>query len=110
MLFTIEELEAAHDRYAQAQAAKARERCAGFVYQSRTPEQWESRAAFKTRKEKCESDRRVLLEVVRDFPDATITELVEASGRSKSWVRKHLKHAGIVLVESVRRKKVGQQS
>ncbi len=103
MLFTIEELEAGRDRYTRAQAAKV-----GFVYQARTLEQWESRTAPRTRAEKCESDRRVLLECVRDFPDVSVAELVEASERSKSWVRRTLKRAGIVLAKPVRRMKVGQ--
>jgi hypothetical protein len=105
-LFTIEELTAMHDRHAAAQAEKARERAAGFVYRGRTEAQWESRAAPRTRAEKCESDRRALLEVVRDFPDATVKELSEASGRSRAWVRKHLRAAGIVLVKPTRQKRV----
>jgi transposase len=47
----------------------------------------------------------ILLEVVREFPDATVAELAEAAERSPSWVRKHLRAAGIVL-KSVRRKEV----
>ena len=53
----------------------------------------------KTRAEKCESDRRVLLEIVRDneFPGCTIEELATAASRSTSWVRRTLKAAGIKL-------------
>jgi hypothetical protein len=97
-LFSQEELQSMYDR-AQAKA--------GFVYQNRTPEQWESRAVQRTRAEKCESDRRVLVEIARDFPDSTIAELAEASARSKTWVRRTLKAAGIVLAEPVHRKKAG---
>jgi hypothetical protein len=70
-----------------------------FLYQPRTPAQWEVRATPKTRAEKCESDRRVLLEIVRDneFPGATVAELAEAASRSQSWVRRTLKAAGVTL-------------
>lgn len=37
----------------------------------------------------------ILLEAVRDYPDATTQELAEASGRSVRWVRKNLREAGI---------------
>jgi hypothetical protein len=39
----------------------------------------------------------ILVEVVRDFPDATVAELSEASGRSMRWVRKTLRAAGITM-------------
>ena len=107
MLFSIEELEAAHTRYARTQTAKMRERAAGFVYELRPAVLWDSRAAQKTRAEVWESDRRVLLQVTREFPDCTVAELSEASGRSKSWVRKHLRASGIVLA-TVRQKKAGR--
>ena len=97
-LFSQEELQAMYQRH----AAKS------FVYQSRMPEQWESRAARRTRAEKCESDRRTLLQVVRDFPDSTVVELAEAAERSKTWVRKHLRAAGIVLAKPIRQKKAGK--
>jgi hypothetical protein len=43
------------------------------------------------------SKREILIEVVHEFPDATVAELSEASGMSLSWVRKHLKAAGLSL-------------
>jgi hypothetical protein len=46
------------------------------------------------------------VEVCREFPDTNVRELSEASGMSTSWVRKHLRAAGIVLAKSVRRKEV----
>jgi hypothetical protein len=101
-LFSQEELTAMHRAWAAAQAAKAR---AGFVYPARTPEQWENRAAQKTRGEKCASDQRTLLEVVAEFPDATVAELSEASGRSRAWVRKHLRAANITLQKPARQRK-----
>ncbi len=109
MLFSIEELEIMRDRYTRAQAANARERCAGFVYQARTDAQWDIRAAQKTRAEKIESDRRVLLEIATEDPTCTVAELADWSERSQSWVRRHLKAAGITLVKPVRRKKAEVQ-
>jgi hypothetical protein len=50
----------------------------------------------------------ILLEVVREFPDVTVAELAEAAERSKSWVRRMLKTAGVVLAKPVRQKKVAQ--
>jgi transposase len=94
-LFSQEELQSMYDRA----------QCAGFVYQARTLAQWENRAAPKTRAEKCEGDRRTLLEVVRDFPDATVAELATAAERSPSWVRKHLRAAGISLTKPPRQKR-----
>lgn len=46
----------------------------------------------------------ILLEVIREFPDATVAELATAAKRSPSWVRKHLRAAGIV-VKPTRQKK-----
>lgn len=71
-LFTHEELQQSQDRYFQQQAA-------------RQP------AKPRPKNPKVE----ILLEVARDYPDATVAELAEASGMSKSWVRKNLKTAGI---------------
>lgn len=48
----------------------------------------------------------ILLEVVRDFPDATVNELAEAAERSTSWVRRTLKNAGVTLAKPVRQKGV----
>jgi hypothetical protein len=46
----------------------------------------------------------ILLEVYRDFPDATVAELSEASGRTPRWVRKTLRAAGITMPKQQRRK------
>lgn len=62
----------------------------------------------KTRAEKCASDRRVLVELVAEFPDVTAEELAKASGRSTSWARKVARESGIVLAKPVRQKKAGQ--
>lgn len=39
---------------------------------------------------------KVLIEVVRENPALTITQLVEASGMSASWVRKNLRQGGLL--------------
>jgi predicted O-methyltransferase YrrM len=57
-----------------------------------------------TRTEKCESDRRVLVELAQEFAPVTVAELVAASGRSASWVRRHLRANGITPAKPVRRK------
>ncbi|MFZ3277605.1 MAG: hypothetical protein WB249_02580 [Candidatus Sulfotelmatobacter sp.] len=74
-----------------------------FVYQSRTLEEWQSRATPQTRAEKCASDRRVLVQLVAEFPDVSAEELAKASGRSTSWARKVARENGIVLAKPVRR-------
>lgn len=90
MLFSIEELAHMHANYLQTQAQQQQPRP-------------------KTKAEKCESDRRVLLEVATEDPTLTVAELAEAAERSPSWVRRHLKQAGITLVKPVRRKKAEVQ-
>ncbi len=45
----------------------------------------------------------ILVEVVAEFPDATVEELATAASRSERWVRNHLKQSGIVLPKPVRR-------
>lgn len=35
----------------------------------------------------------ILLEVVAEFPDASVRELADASGMGTTWVRKHLRDA-----------------
>ena len=42
----------------------------------------------------------ILLEVVAEFPDLTVKELASASGMSNSWVRKHLRLAGVTLTKT----------
>ncbi len=49
-----------------------------------------------------------LIEVARDYPDATIAELAEAAEMSAVWVRKHLRSAGYEIV-SVPRVKAGEE-
>jgi hypothetical protein len=79
-LFPESELQAAHDEYLAAQ-----------------------KLAYPRVKSKSE----ILLEVVADFPDATVNELAEAAERSTSWVRKQLRAAGVALTKPpVRRKEV----
>ncbi len=41
----------------------------------------------------------ILLEVVAEFPDATVAELAEAAERSKTWVRRTLRAAGVTLTK-----------
>lgn len=48
----------------------------------------------------------ILLEVVAEFPDATVAELATAAERSPSWVRKHLRAAGVTLTKPARREEV----
>ena len=84
-LFEPEELERMHTDYLQTQAAQ----------------QQQPITRAKTKAE-------CLLVAVADFPDATVAELAEAAERSTSWVRRHLKAAGITLVKPVRRKKAGK--
>lgn len=57
----------------------------------------------QTRAEKCASDRRVLVQLVAEFPDVSAEELAKASGRSTSWARKVARENGIVLAKPVRR-------
>jgi hypothetical protein len=78
-LFTPEQLEAAHEKYLQEQAERQKEQP-------------------KTRAE-------ILLEVVADYPDATVAELAEAASRSVSWVRKVLRQAGVTVAKAPRHKK-----
>ena len=47
----------------------------------------------------------ILSEIVAEFPDVSIVELSEASGRSQRWVRKHLRSAGIEPPKSPRKVK-----
>lgn len=72
-LFPPEDLERAHDRYLQEQ----------------------EQARPKTKAE-------ILCEIATEDPTCTVTELAEAAERSKSWVRKHLRAAGITLAKPVR--------
>jgi hypothetical protein len=46
----------------------------------------------------------ILIEIVREDSTCTVAELAEAAERSPSWVRKHLRTAGIALVKPTRRK------
>jgi hypothetical protein len=106
-LIALPDLIAANERYREEQAAervaefarrKAAREQSQFVYQSRPPEEWESHANQRSEK------ARILLEVVRDFPDATVAELAEAAEMSVSWVRRTLKRAGITIARASRRK------
>jgi hypothetical protein len=51
----------------------------------------------------------ILAEICREDPTCTVAELATAAERSKSWVRRTLKQAGIVLAKPVRRKKAEVQ-
>jgi hypothetical protein len=75
---------------------------AQFVYQPRTPEQWEARSSRHSEK------ARILLEAARDFPHATAKEFAEAAEMSTSWVRRTLKRAGIVPPRAPRHRKETQ--
>jgi hypothetical protein len=56
----------------------------------------------KTRAQILAEKVQTLIEVARDYPDATAGELADAAGMSQSWVRRHLRAAGITLVKPVR--------
>jgi len=56
----------------------------------------------KTRAQILAEKVQTLIEVAKDYPDATPRELSDASGMSLSWVRRHLRAAGITLVKPVR--------
>ena len=73
-LFSNAELERAHERYMRQQQEQPQP---------------------KTKAE-------ILVEVVAEFPDATVAELATASGMSPSWVRRTLKKAGITLATARR--------
>ncbi len=76
-LIPPEDLRAANERYLQEQAAHV-------------PKAKDRRA-------------EILLEVVREDPNAyTVAQLAEAAERSPSWVRKHLRAAGITLAKAGR--------
>ena len=81
-LFEPEDLERAHAHYLEKQA-----------------EHEQARPKTKTRAE-------ILCEIATEDPTITVTELAAAAERSKSWVRRTLKAAGIVLAKPVRRKGV----
>ena len=85
-----------------------------FVYQGRSPEQWAARADQQTHRrwqktnghytlspeERARLAEKVktLLELAREFEAETdVEELSKTSGMSESWVRKHLREAGIRL-------------
>jgi transposase len=74
-LFPPEDLERAHDRYLH--------------------EQEQTRPKTKA---------EILCEIATEDPTCTVAELAEAADHSKSWVRKHLRAAGITLVKPVREK------
>jgi hypothetical protein len=84
------------ERTEQAQQAQ-------FVYQPRTPEQWESRTSRHSEK------ARILLEAAWDFPHATAKEFAEAAEMSVSWVRRTLKRAGITIARAPRQKSPEKQ-
>jgi len=57
----------------------------------------------KLKKSKTDAEKQ-LLEVFHDFSPVTVPELVEASGRSASWVRRTLKANGLKAAKAPRRK------
>lgn len=57
-------------------------------------------------KPKPKTKAEILVEVCQEFPDTNVRELAEASGMSTSWVRRHLRAAGIVLAKPERREEV----
>jgi hypothetical protein len=67
-LFSTEELQESHERYLQKQTQDT---------------------------ERPRSKAEILVELVRNDPTLTVNELSEGSGHSKSWVRRHLKVAGL---------------
>jgi hypothetical protein len=74
-LFEPEDLARAHAHYLEKQA-----------------EQEQARPKTKTRAE-------ILCEIATEDPTVTVAELATAAERSPTWVRKHLRAAGIVLVK-----------
>jgi len=55
---------------------------------------------------KTKTKAEILIEVVHDYPDATVAVLAEAAERSPSWVRRTLKAAGVTLAKPVRQKRL----
>jgi hypothetical protein len=55
---------------------------------------------------KTKTKAEILCEIATEDPTVTVAELATAAERSPSWVRKHLRAAGIVLAKPTRRKKV----
>jgi hypothetical protein len=50
----------------------------------------------------------ILVEVAQEFAPCTVAELAVAASMSQSWVRKHLRQAGITPAKPVRGRKAGQ--
>jgi predicted ArsR family transcriptional regulator len=68
----------------------------------------ENQRQLAAMKPKPKTRAEILVEVAQEFAPCTTQELAEASGMSTSWVRKHLRAAGIVPAKPVRQKKAGQ--
>jgi hypothetical protein len=84
-LFSREQLQEMYDR----------------AHAQQTAELVRKHAAMTRTKTKAE----ILLEVAQEFAPCTVAELATAASMSQSWVRKHLKQAGIVLAKPVRQRK-----
>lgn len=99
----LAEMQAAH-RQAEAERAVVPEK--KFIYRPRDPALWDARANQQRQRPtyrggrrrfalsaedraRFEAKVRILHKAVEEWPDATTEELVEASGMSASWVRKH---------------------
>jgi hypothetical protein len=77
-LFSTEELAESHERYLEKQAA--------------------------LEGEKPRSKAEILVDLVRNDPTLTVAELVEGSEMSATWVRKHLRNAGLKAAKAPRQR------
>jgi transposase len=68
----------------------------------------ENQQTLAAMKPKPKTKAEILVEVAQEFAPCTTRELAEASGMSTSWIRKHLRAAGIVPAKPVRRTKAGE--
>jgi hypothetical protein len=117
----IVEMQAAHAQSEVKRVPAVREKKT-FVYQARSPELWAARANQPTYhwerlhghfvlsqqdRARLAAKAKILVEIVQsgEFPGSTVAELAEASGMSQSWVRKHLRQAGITLAKPPRRRR-----
>jgi DNA-binding MurR/RpiR family transcriptional regulator len=82
-LFSESEIKEMHTRYLQKQAALDGERP--------------------------RSKAEILVDVVRQHPDATVRELAEAAEMSPSWIRRTLKAAGLKAAPARRQRKSEQE-
>jgi sRNA-binding protein len=121
----IAEMKTAHEQVERERDKAVPEK--KFIYRPRTTEQWAARANQPTHRRwekvhghyvltqqeraRLAAKARILVEIVQsgEFPGCTVAELAEASGMSVSWVRKHLKAAGIAAAKPERMRLHGVQ-